>query len=197
MTIETAVAGTQEPERIRAEAADEPTGRRIRASEPQYMELLDFLWEEAAALDRHDHMAWKTMLDPQIRYVMPVCITRRRGTGEVFATEAVHFDEDYHSLSFRIRRIEETLAWAMDPAPRARRFVTTIRAWETDEEGIYDVTSSLLLHRTAEDDFRTDVITALRIDKIRDIGDGGYLLLSRKIIADQSTIGTHNLAMFL
>ncbi len=197
MTIEAAVKGTHEPERVRAEAADEPAGRRIKASEPRYMELLDFLWEEAAALDRHDHVAWKAMLDPDVRYVMPVCVTRRRGTGEAYATEAVHFDEDYHSLSFRIRRIEETLAWAMDPAPRARRFVTTIRAWESDEPGVFDVNSSLLLHRTAEDDFRTDVITALRMDKVRDAGDGKHLLLARKIIADQSTIGTHNLAMFL
>ena len=197
MSLDTAVEGAQEPQRVRAEATDEPTGRRIRASDPRYMEILDFMWEEAAALDRHDHLAWKAMLDPAVRYVMPVCITRRRGTGEAYATEAVHFDEDYHSLSFRIRRIEETLAWAMDPAPRARRFVTTIRVWETDERDVFDVTSSLLLHRTAEDDYQTDVITAQRLDQVRATAEGDYLLLSRRIIADQSTIGTHNLAVFL
>lgn len=194
---EAATSDGTEPVRVQAQALQGPQGRRIRASEPKYLEVLDFLWEEAATLDRHDLLQWKAMLDREVRYRMPVCVTRRRGTGESYETEAVHFDEDYLSLSFRIRRIEETLAWAMDPTPRIRRFVTSVRLWETDEPAIYDVASSLLLIRTSEDDYRTDLITAERTDRLRALSDGTFLLRERKIVADQSTIGTHNLAMFL
>lgn len=171
-------------------------GRRLRPTEDRYMEVLDFLWEEAATLDRDDLVAWQSMLDRRIRYRMPVCVTRKRRSEGTFETETMHFDEDYLSIAFRVRRFEETQAWAADPPNRARRFVTSVRAWEGSEPGVFDATSSLLLIRTADDDYRTDLVTAERFDRIV-FSSSGIHLLDRKIIADQSTIGTHNLAVFL
>jgi len=172
-------------------------GRRLRPTEGRYLELLDFLWEEAAVLDRDDLLGWKDMLDQRIVYRMPVCVTRKRRSGENFETETMHFDEDYLSICFRIRRFEETQAWAADPPTRTRRFVTGVRAWETSDMGLYDVTSSLLLVRSTDDDYRTDLLTAERFDRIHVADDGAAKLVERKIIADQTTIGTHNLAVFL
>jgi 3-phenylpropionate/cinnamic acid dioxygenase small subunit len=171
-------------------------GRRLRPTEERYLEILDFLWEEAAVLDRDNLTGWQTMLDRRIRYRMPVCVTRKRRSEGTYETETMHFDEDYLSIAFRVRRFEETQAWAADPPNRARRFVTGIRAWEGSAPGVFDVTSSLLLIRTADDDFRTDLVTAERFDRIV-FSAAGIRLLERKIIADQSTIGTHNLAVFL
>lgn len=172
-------------------------GRRLRATEGRYLEVLDFLWEEAAVLDRDDLSGWKAMLDEKIVYRMPVCVTRKRRSGESFETETMHFDEDYLSIAFRIRRFEETQAWAADPPTRTRRFVTGVRAWEAPGMSLYEVTSSLLLVRSTDDDYRTDMLTAERFDRIRFAEDGSAKLVERKIIADQSTIGTHNLAVFL
>ena len=172
-------------------------GRRLRATEPRYMEVLEFLWEEAAVLDRDDLTGWKAMLDKDIIYRMPVCVTRKRNSGESFETATMHFDEDYLSLAFRIRRFVETQAWAADPPTRTRRFVTGIRAWQGATPDVVDVTSSLLLVRSTDDDYRTDLVTAERFDRLRLASDGTLLLRDRKIIADQSTIGTHNLAVFL
>lgn len=172
-------------------------GRRLRPTEGRYLELLDFLWEEAAVLDRDNLLGWKDMLDKAIIYRMPVCVTRKRRSGESYETETMHFDEDYLSICFRIRRFEETQAWAADPPTRTRRFVTGVRAWEAAGAGLYDVTSSLLLIRSTDDDYRTDLLTAERFDRIRVADDGSARLVERKIIADQSTIGTHNLAVFL
>lgn len=185
-----------------AQASDEIApgfgeGRRLRATEERYLEVLEFLWEEAAVLDRDDLIGWKGMLDEAISYRMPVCVTRKRRSGESFETETMHFDEDYLSILFRIRRFEETQAWAADPPTRTRRFVTSVRAWEGSGAGIYDVTSSLLLIRSTDDDYRTDLVTAERFDRVRFVDAGAPRLLERKIIADQSTIGTHNLAVFL
>lgn len=178
-------------------ASDFGSGRRVRATEPRYLEVLDFLWEEAALLDRDDLVGWRELLAAEVRYRMPVCVTRGRKSGGAYETEAMHFDEDYSSLCFRIRRLLETQAWASDPPTRARRFVTSVRAWESRSEAVYDVTSSLLLVRSSDDDFRTDIVTAERFDRIRFSPEGAAHLLERKIIADQTTIGTHNLAVFL
>ncbi len=172
-------------------------GRRLRATEPRYMEVLDFLWEEAAILDRDDLIGWKAMLDEAIVYRMPVCVTRKRHSGESFETPTMHFDEDYLSIAFRIRRFVETQAWAADPPTRTRRFVTGVRVWAGETSDVFDVTSSLLLVRSTDDDYRTDILTAERFDRVRFLPDGRLLLRDRKIVADQTTIGTHNLAVFL
>lgn len=197
------LAGLDEPPPLPEEPPLEPVdfafakGRRLRATEPLYLELLSFLWEEAAVLDHDDLSEWKRMLDPEISYRMPVCVTRKRKKVEGYVTEAMHFDEDFHSLSFRVRRFEETQAWAADPPSRSRRFVTGIRAWEASRPGVFDVVSSLLLLRSADDDFKTDLVTAERFDRIRLYPDETMKLLERRIVADQTTIGTHNLAIFL
>src|SRR3546814_18632179 len=90
------------------------------------------------------------MLDVNLSYRMPVCLTRKRASQESYETEAMHYDEDYPSICFRIRRFVETQAWAADPPTRVRRFVTSVRAWEGRGRGIFDVTSSLLLVRSEE-----------------------------------------------
>src|ERR1700749_206841 len=155
------------------------SGRRLHATEPRYLELLSFLWDEAAVLDHDDLSGWRDLLETEIRYRMPVCVTRSRRGGGSFETEAVHFDEDYASLCFRIRRFLETQAWAADPPTRARRFVTGVRAWEGRGRGVYDVASSLLLVRTSDDDFKTDLVTAERSDRIRFDAEGAARLLER------------------
>src|SRR3546814_12922266 len=106
------------------------------------------------------------MLDVNLSYRMPVCLTRKRASQESYETEAMHYDEDYPSICFRIRRFVETQAWAADPPTRVRRFVTSVRAWEGRGRGIFDVTSSLLLVRTSDDDYRPALITAERFDRI-------------------------------
>lgn len=170
---------------------------RVRTTDPVYLSVLEFLWEEAAVLDSEDLAAWLEMLDEDIRYRMPVCLTRRRHANESYETEAMHLDESFHSLRLRVRRILETPAWANDPVSRTRRIVSTIRVWTTSESALYRVKSSLLLIRTQDDEYRTDLVTAERTDLIRKLPDGSFRLLDRKIVADQTTIGTHNLAIFL
>jgi len=170
---------------------------RVRATDPLYLSVLEFLWEEAAVLDSEDLTAWQQMLDENIRYRMPVCLTRRRGSTASYETEAMHFDETYLSLRLRIRRILETLAWANDPASRTRRMVTTVRTWMTADPALFRAMSSLLLIRTQDDEYRTDLVSAERTDLIRKLPDGSFRLLDRRIVADQTTIGTHNLAIFL
>jgi 3-phenylpropionate/cinnamic acid dioxygenase small subunit len=185
---------------IRVEGVTNSTfgqGRRLRATEPAYMELLGFLWEEAAVLDRDDLTAWMELLDQDLVYTMPVRVTKVRGDGSEFGSDMMHFDEDRSSLAFRIKRFQETQAWSEDPPSRVRRFVTGVIAYESGRSGDYDVSSSLLLVRTQDDDFRVDLVTAERRDVVRVRNDGSSTLVRRQILVDQSTVGTPNLAIFL
>lgn len=172
-------------------------GDRVSLADPAYLQILEFLWEEAAVLDDDDVITWLAMLDENIRYRMPVCVTRRRGSKESYETEAMHLDESMYSLRIRVQRITETLAWAMDPANRTRRAVTSVRVWKTSEPAVFSVTSSFILTRTQDDEYKADIVTGKRFDLIRQLPDGSLRLLDRKILADQTTLGTHNLAIFL
>jgi len=173
------------------------TGRRVPMTEPLYLELLGFIWDEAATLDRDDLAGWLQFLDEDLVYTMPVRVTRRRAIGSEFHPDMMHFDETYHSIRFRIRRFLETTAWSEDPPSRARRSVTSVRVWQTDEPSVYEVASSLVLLRTQDDDYRVDIVTAERQDRVRMGADRTFTLLRRQILLDQSTVGTPNLAIFL
>jgi 3-phenylpropionate/cinnamic acid dioxygenase small subunit len=183
---------TQAPAPI-ATSVDRP---RVRPTAPIYLELLTFLWDEAAALDDNNYQAWLAMLAPDIEYIMPVQVTRRRDASPM-DTQTRHFDETFSSLKYRIKRFEETQQWAENPASRTRRFVTTVQASETDVAGEYDVLNSLLLTRTQDDNHRVELITAARRDVVRVDADGQLKLARRLILADQTVIGTSNLSIFL
>src|SRR3546814_19215556 len=107
-------------------------------------------------------------------------MTRKSAGQEVDETYVMHYDEYYPSICFRSRRFVERQAWAADPPTRFRRFVTSVRAWEGRCRGIFDVTSSLLLVRTSDDDYRPDLITAERFDRICFDTNGVPKLLERK-----------------
>jgi phthalate 3,4-dioxygenase beta subunit len=172
------------------------TGRKLRYTDPRYLELLGFAWDEAATLDHNDLDGWLDLLTADVTYVMPVRVTRRRGAGSEIHPEMVHLDEDHASLAFRIRRLTTTKAWSEDPPSRTRRFVTGVMAYETDEPDEFDVASSLLLMRNQDDDYRVDIVTAEREDRVRFVG-GEPRLARRLVLCDQATIGTPNLAVFL
>jgi 3-phenylpropionate/cinnamic acid dioxygenase small subunit len=173
------------------------TGRRIRSKEDVYAELLEFLWDEAATLDRDDLASWRDLLADDLVYTMPVRVTKGRNEGDEFHAEMMHFDEDRASIGFRIKRLLDTRAWSEDPPSRVRRIVTGVQAFETEIRGEFDVSSSLLLVRTQDDDFRPDLVTGERHDRLRQRADGQIELAARRILLDQSTVGTPNLAIFL
>ncbi|MCU1458770.1 MAG: hypothetical protein JWL73_2862 [Actinomycetia bacterium] len=172
-------------------------GERVRPSDPVYLEILGFLWDEAATLDQDDLTEWLSLLDEDITYIMPVRVTRKRGTGSEFDPAMMHFDEDIASLRFRVRRFLETTAWSEDPPSRVRRTVTAVRVYRTDAPHEFEVTNSLLLVRTQDDDYRLDIVTAERRDRVRRYGDDSFKLAQRTILLDQATVSTPNLAIFL
>ena len=173
---------------------NEPPPRLV--AEEVRREVRDFLLLEAELLDDGRFRDWLNLLAADIDYRMPVRVTRERGAGPGFATDAWHFAEDRHRLEMRVHRLETGAAWAEDPPSRTRHFISNIRvtAGETDLE--VRAKSNLLLYRTRGDVPAHDLLSAERHDLLRR-EVGGWKLARRVILLDQTTVTTHNFSVFL
>ncbi len=166
----------------------------VGISEEVYREVRDFLLREAELLDNGSYRDWLDCLTEDIRYQVPVRVTRDRGVESEFVNEMGHLDEDYVSLEMRVMRLETEYAWAEDPPSRTRHFLSNIRIEPGDRDDEVRVKSNLLLYRTRGDDPHYDLLSAERHDVLRRV-NGQWKLARRLVLLDQTTIGTHNLSI--
>jgi 3-phenylpropionate/cinnamic acid dioxygenase small subunit len=180
-----------------APASDLHSPLRIRPTDPQSLELRGFLDDEADLLDENRLHEWLALLEPDMRYFMPVRISAHRGDGEGFAEVMGLYDDTYKSLAMRIHRLVMTKsAWTEDPPSRVVRFVAGVRGYHTALENEYRVDSKLLVTRTRTDLSDIKLLSARRSDLIRRT-DTGLKLARRTIYIQQSTVGMQNLSIFL
>jgi 3-phenylpropionate/cinnamic acid dioxygenase small subunit len=171
--------------------------RRIRVGEPEYNEVMDFLIEEARLLDIGMLDEWLELTAQDLSYTMPIRRTTMRHQGLGFDESMAHFDDDRASMEFRIKRITRSgNAYADDPPSRTRRLVTNLRVHETASPKEFEVTSTLLLLRSRWDAPNFDFISCSREDLLRRSGDA-FEIARRKILVDQASLGTPNLAVLL
>jgi 3-phenylpropionate/cinnamic acid dioxygenase small subunit len=173
-----------------------PASRRRSVDTDTYLDVLDWLNWEAELLDRRDFQTWLTVLDPGIRYRMPVPVTiDRRSAGHVPLGAMDHFDEDLYSLQKRVQRLDGEYAWTEDPPSRTRRFVTNVRVRPLGADQV-EVRSYLLLHRSRGDVRPAELISADRVDVLRRRGST-WTLMAREITMDEAVLRMQNLAVFL
>jgi 3-phenylpropionate/cinnamic acid dioxygenase small subunit len=173
------------------EASTTGTGRtRIRATDPVFLEILEFLTDEATLLDHDEHLQWLETLTDDINYRMPMRETRYRFDGKGFSDEGYYYDDDRLSLGLRARRNTEfQYAYDRDPAPRIRRLVTNLTVYEGDKPDEYRATSYILLLKNRFDNPTYDLLTAERDDVIRRTPDGLKLAV-RDIYVDMQLLST-------
>lgn len=155
----------------------------------------EFLEHEAALLDHNRFHEWLALMTEDVVYTIPIRVTRRRGREDV-VRDMFHVEDNIHSLTLRVRRLDTDVAWAEDPPSRTRRFVTNVRVVAGDADGGLAVTSYLLFYRSRGDDGSHDLVSAERFDTLR-IVEGELRLSRREVVLDQSTLGTKNLGVFL
>lgn len=162
--------------------------------DPTYSRITLFLYLEARALDRRDFDSWKAMLAEDIRYRMPIRVSKSKQHDGV-EHDMLHFDEDYTSLASRLHRLTMKSAWSEDPPSRTRRMVTNILVSPTDRETEFEVVSYLHLLRNRSDEPDFLHLSCERRDRIRFEGDMTKIS-HREIIMDQAVLGMPNLAIF-
>lgn len=167
--------------------------------EQLYQEVVDFLYKEAELLDEGRYREWLGMLTDDIRYQVPIRVTRERESGAAVpgvVEDMFHLDEDFASLEMRILRIETGFAWAEDPPSRLRHFVTNVRVGEfRGTENEVDVRSNVLLFRNRWDRPEYDLLSCERFDVLRRV-NGVWKLARRKVLLDTAVVPTLNLSFF-
>lgn len=157
----------------------------------------EFLAHEAARLAAHDYAAWATLLDEDVRYVVPRRVARKRGRGEPeFEPAMAHFDDDAKTLAIRVKRLVESSAlWAEDPPSRLRYHVSGLRVRRAPT-GLLCAVYDVLIFRSRGDRPDYDLISGQRQDRLRET-PAGLRLASRLVLLDHTTIGAHNLSFMV
>lgn len=165
---------------------------RVPAGDPLYFAALDFLVNEAEALDENRLRDWLAMLDPGVRYRMPVRVTQSRADGDGFVGGMTHLDDDRFTLDLRVRRLDK-FGWAEDPPSRTQRLVTNLRVARVNGSGDeLALRSSLLVLRNRGRSPECELIAAERRDVIVR-NEGAWHLRNREIRAVQANVGTMSL----
>jgi 3-phenylpropionate/cinnamic acid dioxygenase small subunit len=180
----------------RAPGAPAEGESRVPAGSPGYWRCVEWLLEEAEALDHNRVGDWLEMLHPEIDYRVPLRTTRERAKGLGFSSEGFHFFENHDSLSLRVERLSGDYAWAEDPPSRTRRFVTNQRVFTLDGSEDLRVRSNLLLYRERGDETEPQLLSGERVDDLREV-DGRLKLIRRRVLLDHATLLTPNLGIFL
>lgn len=160
-----------------------------------WFESLTWLDNEAQLLDGGQFDEWLALLTEDVRYVVPVRLTRERGAGSDVHFGAPHFRDDLGTLRMRVERLKTEFAWAEDPPSRTRRFVTNVRPRSLQNSDV-EVRSYLLLYRSRGEDPRPELVSCERHDVLRRT-PGGLRLCAREVVLDSATLPLRNLAVML
>ena len=169
-------------------------GRRVDRETVQ--DITEFLYREALALDERRFRDWLDLLAEDIRYEVPVRVTREGLADWELAPTSRIFDDTKDTLEVRVRRLETDFAWAEQPPSRTRHFVTNVVVDPTEREGEFLASSNVFIYRSRGDDPNPSLYSLFRKDTIRRVGDG-WVLARRWAALDQSLINAHNLSIFI
>jgi 3-phenylpropionate/cinnamic acid dioxygenase small subunit len=160
-----------------------------------WFEVHHLLVAEAELLDDRRFDEWLGLFTDDVEYVAPVRVLKKNPGPDVMDANLL-FDENRASLTLRVKRLATDVAWAEDPPSLTRRMVSNIRVQPGSAEGELEVKSNLLLFRSRGDGGSHDIIAGQREDTLRRI-DGALRIARRRIVVDQASLGTKNLAVFL
>jgi 3-phenylpropionate/cinnamic acid dioxygenase small subunit len=159
-------------------------------------DIQDFLHREALALDERRFRDWLEYLADDIRYEVPVRVTREGLADWELSPTSRIFDDTKQTLEVRVRRLETDFAWAEQPPSRTRHFVTNVVVDPTDAEDEYLVSSNVFIYRSRGDDPQPSLYSLFRKDTVRRTAEG-WRLARRWAALDQSMINAHNMSIFI
>lgn len=159
-------------------------------------DVTQFLYREALALDERRFRDWLSMLADDIRYEVPVRVTREGLADWELAPTSRIFDEDRQTLEVRVQRLETDFAWAEQPPSRTRHFVTNVLVDSTEVDDEYLVHSNVFIYRSRGTDPDPSLYSLFRKDVVRRHHDT-WLLAKRWAALDQSLINAHNMSIFI
>lgn len=161
-------------------------------------EVEQFLFWEAKLLTDRRYQEWFSLLAKDIRYWMPIRTTKimREVAFEFTGDDGfAHFDDNWHMMKGRIRKIMSDVGWSENPASRLRYLISNVMIVPEDQDTLH-VVSAMMVYRTRQER-QLDIFACERQDVLRRADtEAGFEIARRKILIDQSTILSNNLSFF-
>jgi len=164
-----------------------------------YWRLSQWTLHETGLLDARRLTDWLDLVAPDFMYRIPVPVTRDNPELAPYAEDAFIVEESRESIeTLWAGRWEPEFfeyAWGENPPQRIRRFVTNVQISHTENEGIYEIVSNVLLSFSRQSD-PAILVPAGRIDIVRDEA-GTLMLAGRTVLLDEPLINlTHIRVIF-
>jgi 3-phenylpropionate/cinnamic acid dioxygenase small subunit len=153
-----------------------------------------WLYQEAALLDRWRLQEWLDLLTEDCRYLAPLRVNRE-GESPELSWDFYLFEDDKETLKLRVERLKTGFAWAEDPPSRTRHLVSNVRVTARRETEL-EVHSDFLVYRSRGGEAGVEWVAGERQDTLRQEG-GTFTLARRIIIVDQASLNLRNLAFLL
>lgn len=162
-------------------------------------EIEQFLYREAALLDRRQYTEWLKLMADDIRYFMPLRTSRsvRNDKAEFSAdNEFCSFDDNIAAIRGRVRKLMTDVSWSENPGSKTRHVVSNVIIDVTDIPGTYEISLAFILYRNRAER-QVDIWVGERRDVLRRADNElGFQVAKRTILIDQSTILSNNLSVF-
>ncbi|MEY7851084.1 3-phenylpropionate/cinnamic acid dioxygenase subunit beta [Natrarchaeobius sp. A-rgal3] len=166
-----------------------------RSELERHYECVSFYNLEAELLDAKELEEWLDLLTEDVRYDMPLRVTRDRGSDRSeFSVEGYNYREDRSTLEARVDRFQSEFAWSEDPPTRTRHFVTNVRVDGVDGDEL-SVKNNLLLFLAQGEEAEGTTVSAERHDVLRRV-DGSLKLAERDIRLDHTVLPMKNISVF-
>jgi len=166
---------------------------QVPIGSPIYAAVQEWLYREAALLDRGAFPEWLELMAPDIIYEMPTRMSVYPKDGDGFEAGFGFFADNHASLETRIKRLQTEQAWAEQPGSRTRHIVSNLLV-DRLGDGQLLATSAFIVTRIRSD-LPYDIFTGERRDTLRHEADG-MKLSRRTILIDQTVLKSYNLSIF-
>jgi 3-phenylpropionate/cinnamic acid dioxygenase small subunit len=172
-------------------------------------EVEQFLYREARLLDERRFHQWLELFTDDVRYWMAARRNRYPKSSKAIAVldldrsveedstedaELAILDEDKHTLSARVARLDTGMAWAEDPPSRTRHLLANIEVEPGDAGSELKVHSNFIVYRSRSET-EQDFYIGARRDVLR-LVDGAWKIAHRKLILDQNVLLAKNVSIF-
>jgi 3-phenylpropionate/cinnamic acid dioxygenase small subunit len=158
-----------------------------------YNAIAEWLYREAAMLDRGDFAGWLALMAPDIAYEMPTRQSVYPKDGDGFTAGFGFFVENHSSLETRVKRLATEQAWAEQPGSRTRHIVNNLLVDRLPDDSF--MASTAFLVTRIRSDLPYDIFTGERRDVLRRT-ETGFELAKRTILIDQTVLKSYNLSFF-
>lgn len=170
--------------------------REIAVDAEKQHQIEQFLYREAALLDRFEMEAWLDLVSEDILLEVPVRSDRGPGSDRpTFSDETFYLRDEYEMLCERVDKLSKEYAWSENPRSRVRHVIGNVRVTDSSE-GEYSVRNNQFVYRSQGDTAAYAMLAAQRDTRLTEM-DGAFEITNRTVYLDHSILTTKNITLAL